>query len=260
MSGLIDGHRAHPVSPGIRAERPDALGKALGAAVAVTAALALLSASFRPAEDGRMSTGRIAISALLLAGHALLYLEGARIRDRWGTYVYVGAQTTLLFIVGLYPNETLLAIGLFAALTAQAIRLLRGRQGAMTVTLASIVVFCASTTISSGVYRGATVALVLAVIGLVSRALAPEHARERPTGDAVPVMASPPRPTGITQRELEVLRMAADGRRSREIAGALGISERTVKAHLAAAYRKLGVETRAAAVARAVEQHLLDSK
>ena len=260
MSGLIDGHTARPEARDIRTAPPDTLGRALGATVAVAAVLALLSTLFRPVGDGRMSTARITVLAVLLAGHALLYLEGGRIRDRWGSYVYLAGQAAVLFIVGLYPNETLLAIALFAALTAQAIRLLTGKHGATTVTLATIVLFCASTTISSGVYRGATVALVLAVIGVVARALAPDPAREHASGDAV-VVASPARLTGaITQRELEVLRLAADGRRSREIAGALGITERTVKAHLASAYRKLGVETRAAAVARASEQGLLGER
>jgi len=46
------------------------------------------------------------------------------------------------------------------------------------VTLVSILVFCASTTISSGVYRGATVAMILAVLGAVVRAVALTHVAE----------------------------------------------------------------------------------
>lgn len=55
----------------------------------------------------------------------------------------------------------------------------------------------------------------------------------------------------LTEREMEVLRAAAQGQRSKEIALALGISERTVKAHLASIYQKLGVDSRAAAIAAA---------
>jgi len=55
----------------------------------------------------------------------------------------------------------------------------------------------------------------------------------------------------LTEREMEVLQAAAQGQRSKEIALALGISERTVKAHLANIYQKLDVDSRAAAIAAA---------
>jgi NarL family two-component system response regulator YdfI len=61
----------------------------------------------------------------------------------------------------------------------------------------------------------------------------------------------------LTERELEVLRWVAQGQRSKEIAIALGISERTVKAHLASIYNKLGVDSRAAAIAVAGRKGLL---
>ncbi|MBM3145432.1 MAG: response regulator transcription factor [Chloroflexi bacterium] len=61
----------------------------------------------------------------------------------------------------------------------------------------------------------------------------------------------------LTERELEVLRAASLGERSKEIAIHLGISERTVKAHLDSVYNKLGVDSRAAAVATAFERGLL---
>ena len=61
----------------------------------------------------------------------------------------------------------------------------------------------------------------------------------------------------LTGRELEVLSAAADGERSKEIARRLGITERTVKAHLTNIYNKLGVDSRAAAVAVAARRGLL---
>lgn len=61
----------------------------------------------------------------------------------------------------------------------------------------------------------------------------------------------------LTERELDVLAMVARGERSKEIAIQLGISERTVKAHLASVYGKLGVDSRAAAIAVALEKDLL---
>jgi len=61
----------------------------------------------------------------------------------------------------------------------------------------------------------------------------------------------------LTDRELEVLKAVAQGERSKEIAVQLGISERTVKAHLASIYNKLGVDSRAAAIAVAAQKGLL---
>jgi NarL family two-component system response regulator YdfI len=71
-------------------------------------------------------------------------------------------------------------------------------------------------------------------------------------GTAAPVQ------TDLTGRELEVLRAVAQGERSKEIALRLGISERTVKAHLASIYNRLGVDSRAAAIAVASRRGLID--
>jgi NarL family two-component system response regulator YdfI len=49
----------------------------------------------------------------------------------------------------------------------------------------------------------------------------------------------------------------AQGERSKEIAIRLGISERTVKAHLASIYNRLGVDNRAAAIAVAAQKGIL---
>jgi two-component system, NarL family, response regulator YdfI len=58
----------------------------------------------------------------------------------------------------------------------------------------------------------------------------------------------------LTRREREILEDVAQGQRSKEIAARLGISERTVKAHLASIYSKLGVDSRAAAIAAAAKR------
>ncbi|WP_282090828.1 response regulator [Streptomyces tendae] len=65
-----------------------------------------------------------------------------------------------------------------------------------------------------------------------------------------------PRPA-LTDRERDILAQLATGLGNREIARALFISEATVKTHLRRIYGKLGVETRAGAVAVAKEQRLL---
>jgi DNA-binding NarL/FixJ family response regulator len=58
---------------------------------------------------------------------------------------------------------------------------------------------------------------------------------------------------GLSTREAEVLACAAAGKTNHAIAAALHISPRTVQTHLERVYRKLGVETRTAAAARAME-------
>jgi NarL family two-component system response regulator YdfI len=62
----------------------------------------------------------------------------------------------------------------------------------------------------------------------------------------------------LTEREMEVLQAAAQGKTSKKIAFALGISERTVKAHLGSIYQKLGVDSRAAAIAAAAGRGWLE--
>ncbi|GCF06984.1 response regulator transcription factor [Dictyobacter arantiisoli] len=61
----------------------------------------------------------------------------------------------------------------------------------------------------------------------------------------------------LTERELTILAAVARGERSKEIAASLSITERTVRGHLTNIYTKLGVDSRAAAVAVAVEHSLL---
>jgi NarL family two-component system response regulator YdfI len=64
--------------------------------------------------------------------------------------------------------------------------------------------------------------------------------------------------TGLTERETEVLKGVARGQTSKEIAFHLGITERTVKAHLTSIYNKLGVDSRAAAVSEAMKRGILE--
>jgi DNA-binding NarL/FixJ family response regulator len=55
---------------------------------------------------------------------------------------------------------------------------------------------------------------------------------------------------GLTDREVQILRLVADGRTNTAIAHGLEVSPRTVAKHLEHIYRKLGVSSRAAAVSR----------
>jgi DNA-binding NarL/FixJ family response regulator len=57
----------------------------------------------------------------------------------------------------------------------------------------------------------------------------------------------------LTQRENDILALLAEGKSNREIAQSLFLSEKTVKAHLAAIFRKLGVTNRTQAAMMAVQ-------
>lgn len=66
-----------------------------------------------------------------------------------------------------------------------------------------------------------------------------------------------PRPTTLTARELDVMRLLARGKTNKEIGAVLGISARTVQVHLAHAYDKAGVHSRAGATLYMLERGLL---
>jgi non-specific serine/threonine protein kinase len=69
--------------------------------------------------------------------------------------------------------------------------------------------------------------------------------------------ASPERPFGLTSREIEVLRLIRQGRSNREIAEELFVTHRTAQTHVQHIFDKMGVNTRAAAVAIAVETKIV---
>ncbi len=62
---------------------------------------------------------------------------------------------------------------------------------------------------------------------------------------------------GLSERELEVLRLVAAGKTNREIASALVLSQHTVARHVQNIFGKLGVSSRTAATAFAFEHELV---
>jgi DNA-binding NarL/FixJ family response regulator len=58
----------------------------------------------------------------------------------------------------------------------------------------------------------------------------------------------------LTPRELDILRLAARGQRTREIADHLSLSTRTVEAHFTGIFNKLGVSTRTEAIVHAASR------
>ncbi len=75
---------------------------------------------------------------------------------------------------------------------------------------------------------------------------------DRPAGGARAAVASP-----LTPREREVLAMMAEGLGNKSIARRLGISDHTVKTHVAALFAKLGASSRTEAVAVGVRRGLV---
>jgi pimeloyl-ACP methyl ester carboxylesterase/DNA-binding CsgD family transcriptional regulator len=70
---------------------------------------------------------------------------------------------------------------------------------------------------------------------------------------ARPIATAPPGPA-LSPREMEVLRLVAEGMPNRAVADQLSLSEKTVNRHLMNIYTKLGVNTRGAAIAHAFRQ------
>jgi DNA-binding CsgD family transcriptional regulator len=86
------------------------------------------------------------------------------------------------------------------------------------------------------------------VVIMDARDVHPSRSRDEAPGDLV---------EPLTSREHEVLEHLAAGLSNRRIAGALGISEHTVKFHVSAILGKLGVSSRAAAIRHGVRQGLV---
>ncbi len=116
-------------------------------------------------------------------------------------------------------------------------------------------------------------ARVRVLLGLACRSLGDEDAAEMETDaarsvfdllGAAPDLARIAQPagstrrpaTGLTARELEVVRLVATGKTNRAIADDLVISERTVARHVSNIFTKLGVSSRSAATAYVYEHEL----
>jgi HD-GYP domain-containing protein (c-di-GMP phosphodiesterase class II) len=100
-----------------------------------------------------------------------------------------------------------------------------------------------------------------------SRAAAWAHALDPDAVEAVLAVAGhrPARvrrawPAGLSDRQVEVLRLVAEGLSNREIAARLFVTPRTAEHHVQDVYGKIGVSSRAAAALFAMEHHLLGPK
>ncbi|MGW2829130.1 response regulator [Streptomyces sp. NPDC001286] len=140
-----------------------------------------------------------------------------------------------------------------------AIRQLTARQSPPRVLV--LTMFDTDADITRAIEAGATGYLLKAerpeeLFAAVHSAARGRTALSTPVADRLLARMRSPHPS-LSAREREILGQLARGLGNREIARALFISEATVKTHLGRIYGKLGVETRAGAVAVAKERRLL---
>ena len=234
------------------------LRQALAAGVLAIAVFYTLSSLSQPARDAPPPVWLVTVWATLLLAHAAGYWYGARLRARFGDPRYLAGQTVLVFALGVTGAFFPVSVSLYVALTTYTVVIAGNRWGSVWITLGAIVVFALSAIITSNLYQGSMAGLMLAAAGVIGHAIAALMHR-RPTDSPAGMSAGTSLPVslgvsalGLTAREAEILAALTKGSRNSEIAAQFGIAERTVKAHLARIYGKMGVDSRAAAIAMAV--------
>jgi DNA-binding NarL/FixJ family response regulator len=99
--------------------------------------------------------------------------------------------------------------------------------------------------------------LAIAELPTLLSEIASGHVYQAPPGWAEQARRHAAADAGLTQKELEILELVAEGLKNPEIAKRLWLSPETVKTHLSSIYRKLGVNSRTAATRAALDRHLL---
>ena len=225
------------------------------------ALLNTVSALSMPVRERRHGLLLILVSLVLLSAHAALYWFGDRFRGRFDVRTYAVLQALAIFAIAVTRAPVPVVLGLFIACTAELVVLAGTRWGATRITIGAISLFVLAALITSNLYYATTAGLALAVTGVVAHAIAGLARRPMAVAEAVPStpqdVVAPDRLSGLSSREVEVLRELVSGARNSDIAAKLGISERTVKSHLKSIYQKLGVGSRSAAVATALQRNLV---
>ena len=85
----------------------------------------------------------------------------------------------------------------------------------------------------------------------------PQDAKQQPVSTTSSTKQKASYPSGLTAREVDVLRLVAEGLTDAEIAEQLDIKYRTVSTHLTSIYNKLGINSRVAAIRMAFENQLI---
>lgn len=233
------------------------LGRALAAGVVTVAVLSTLSALSMPVPGRKAPLIMVVIWLVLLLLNAAAYQFGDRMRARFDLGAYAAAQAAVLFAIALSRPPAPLTIVLYMAAVAEQVALAGSAWGTVRITSGAVVLLVLASFITSDLYRATTDGVILAVTGLIAHAIAgllQRSVADMPRGASiVPANGAP----ALSAREIEVLRELVHGARNSDIAAKLAISERTVKAHLGSVYQKLGVGSRSAAVAAAVQLKLV---
>jgi DNA-binding NarL/FixJ family response regulator len=161
------------------------------------------------------------------------------------------------------PDVILWDLGLDRGDAAQRLEELRGGDGAQPTPVLALL---SSASQAQGIWAagarsllprevpaarlGAALPGVAAGLAVLEPAFARALFVERPASSEMPLEL-------LTPRELEVLRLVAEGLPNKGIARHLGVSEHTVKFHINAILGKLGVESRTEAVVRATRLGLI---
>jgi DNA-binding CsgD family transcriptional regulator len=240
------------------------LDRSLSAGVLAVALLNLVSTLALPAHARvpRPSVAVLVLWTILLVAHGAAYWLGGRLRERLGLVASLAAQALIVFALGVSGALFPIAAALYVVLTAYAVVLTHRIWGTIGVTLGAIAVFTLNAALVQDLYRAATWGLLLAIVSVVAHAIA--ALLERPATITTPTStgleASTAALSKLTIREREVLEALVGGARNDQIARDLGITERTVKTHLARVFQKLGVESRTAAVSVALRSQSVGTK
>ncbi|HEY0638678.1 MAG TPA: response regulator transcription factor [Pseudonocardiaceae bacterium] len=213
-----------------------------------------------------MSTGR-PIRVLLCDDHAMVRAGlRALLDDADGIEVIgeaAGGTEAVAKAAALRPDVVLMDLQLGADMDGvEATQRIRTRNpGPETPRILVLTTYDTDADITRSIEAGATGYLLKAesadeLYAAIRAAAAGRTALSAPVAGRMMARLRAPRP-GLTDRERDILGQLAQGLGNREIARRLFISEATVKTHLGRIYDKLGVDTRAGAVAVAKEQRLL---
>lgn len=198
---------------------------------------------------------------VLIADDHLVVREGTRkILERDPGLAVVGetadGHAVLAQAQRLAPDVVLMDLSLPGITGIEATRRLRSSPGAPRVLILSVhdeedyVVAAIEAGAAGYLSKDADAAELIAAIHAVADGAMVFHPQVATHLLARSRRAEPP--PDLSRRELEILRLAADGKRSHEIARDLSVSLRTVEAGLSSVYAKLGVSSRAEAVATAI--------
>lgn len=184
---------------------------------------------------------------LTQAGHAVI----ARVRS---------GDDALREIEHLRPEVAILDVNMPGASGIQVARILHRRQNPVPVVLLMgtlddrVLIEAMEIGIKGLLLKESPPELLLRCIDIIA-AGGSWHDREA-MARALTAMARPQGSAMLTPRERDIVRMIGTGKRNREIAVALGMSEGTVKAHLRNIFEKLDVSNRAELALRARDMQL----